>query len=308
MPDRPAKFMLPASKGFSIYPFLFPKFFEPLRIMKMRSRIRKQSFTGIRSTHKTGWVILLIFPFFLGACGGISVEKSGIIPEKKLVPFLCDLHLVNAYVSSVPLKDEFRMIDSAGLYQPVFEKYGISQKKFEHTMNYYSRYPEKFEGIYELVIKELTEKEVQVSREPLRPGQQQDNLWDKKKNWRFPEEGERSGLDFKIPLKGLGTYTIQVKIRIFPDDQTVNPRLSAYFWLDDGTSTGIRELFQEQKYNKDGQMTSYSITHYLGNTRFIYLKGKILDHDSVNVSWKMHLLIDDIKVIYTPTSQQVAPE
>jgi hypothetical protein len=105
------------------------------------------------------FVLLLAF-----ACGGEKLPK-GILTKEKMVPMLVDQHLAEQIFSlrfNVGLKND-SVIDD--LYLSILKKYGVERNKFEQSVFYYSKHPEKYKEIYDEVLNRLNAMEVKVKKE-----------------------------------------------------------------------------------------------------------------------------------------------
>jgi hypothetical protein len=98
-----------------------------------------------------GRLIFFLFGlFFITACGENWIKKpEGLIPEKKMVDMLVDMHIADAIflnkVYDPLLKSKFKSED---FYYSVLKKYNIADTVFEKSFIYYSSFPKDFEKIY----------------------------------------------------------------------------------------------------------------------------------------------------------------
>jgi len=87
----------------------------------------------------------------LSACGDSFIEKpKGLIPEKKMVDMLVDLHLADALYEqrSNRLGVNDVRIKAEDFYYSVLEKHGVADSVFEKSIVYYASFPKDFEKIY----------------------------------------------------------------------------------------------------------------------------------------------------------------
>jgi hypothetical protein len=98
----------------------------------------------------------------------VSCTGSGtkyIIPEKKFVGVLVDVHLADGLaVASSNYSASFKL-DSASLYGSVFEKHGVTRAMFDSTMLYYSAHPEDFQRMYNKVIARLKKMQEELEKQ-----------------------------------------------------------------------------------------------------------------------------------------------
>ena len=89
---------------------------------------------------------------------------KGIIPEKKFVDVLADIHLADAIaVDNLNTPVDFRL-DSAALYTSVFRKHHVTRAMFDSTMLYYTTKPDEFQRIYDRVLARLKMMEEELKR------------------------------------------------------------------------------------------------------------------------------------------------
>jgi hypothetical protein len=101
-------------------------------------------------------LVLLLLVFALSCLG-----RSGryIIPEKKFVDVLVDIHLADGIaMDNMRYSDAF-VLDSASLYESVFNKYKITRAQFDSTMQYYSAHPDDFQQVYNKLTAKLKRME-----------------------------------------------------------------------------------------------------------------------------------------------------
>ncbi len=242
------------------------------------------------------FLVLLVF-----SCNSEKVRKSDTIPEKRLVPLLAEIHILNGVLNSPAVYNHYSGLDSAAVYDQLFEKYHTTGHTFDLTLDYYASRPDKLEKIYQKVMARLSQMETEAQQEMDRDrAESEESLWNQKTDWDLPVDGAQNKISFDIPLHGPGTYTIQVKLRITPADQSARPRLSAYFWYDDGSRDGRRLYLPTRYYQKGEKVEEYSITRELMDDKFTRLRGSILDYDPKEGNWSMNANVEDIQVTYLP--------
>jgi len=109
-------------------------------------------------------IILTLLFLFLYSCtqSEQKIQKSELIPAKDLVPVLADLHLADGLLSISEIRNYYNDMDSLGQYSSILESYGYSLEQLNNTIEYYSSYPEALNEIYEKVITQLSEMEVEI--------------------------------------------------------------------------------------------------------------------------------------------------
>lgn len=107
--------------------------------------------------------IVTVLVVFSVTCSGPS--GGDIIPEKKFVSILADIHLADGIgMINVNNNDTF-VYDSASLYGAVFQKYRVTRAQFDSTMLYYTARPDDFAEIYNEVMARLKKMEEGVALE-----------------------------------------------------------------------------------------------------------------------------------------------
>lgn len=105
------------------------------------------------------WLLVVMVIAF--ACQN---EKK-VIPRDELVPVLVEIHLLDGAIRHTRYRDDVKMPDSIDEYEYVLEKHGYTQAQFDSSMNYYSRYPRRFEQVYQEVLARLNRMETKVKEE-----------------------------------------------------------------------------------------------------------------------------------------------
>lgn len=217
-----------------------------------------------------------------------------------MVPILVEIHLADGLLNMPRIMHIYPGRDSLSNYRDILKKYGYRMEQFNQTIHFYSNNPDELDNLYEEVLAELAKIETGVtkSRRVEETEEIETNLWNQKESWHLPEDGKRHAIDFSIPAKGPGKYIISATIRMFPDDKTRNPRVTAYFWYNDGTEPGKRILVTGTPIRKDGKPSVYSINMELKDPKVTHLRGWILDHSSRIGDWSKHVDVFGVKVYF----------
>ena len=102
----------------------------------------------------------------LWGCGESWIEKpEGLIPEKKMVDMLVDLHLADAMyqIKENRLAGKNVKIKSEDFYYSVLAKYNVPDSVFEKSIIYYSCFPKDFEKIYASVLDRVSQMKEEYS-------------------------------------------------------------------------------------------------------------------------------------------------
>jgi hypothetical protein len=97
-------------------------------------------------------VIMALLLFLIVGC---SARQKYLIPEKKFVNVLIDMHIADGIAVNNIRPDVTYILDSATLYGSVFEKYGVTRAMFDSTMDFYAAKPAEFQKIYDQVTARL---------------------------------------------------------------------------------------------------------------------------------------------------------
>lgn len=242
--------------------------------------------------HLTAGILFLALLAFV-SCSG---DKKYIIPEKKMVSLLVDIHLADEIGTSKYELDPEMELDSAGLYGWVFSKHGVTREEFDSSMLYYAGKPDILNRIYTKVIAGLSKMEAELAK-----AEQEESdktvIYEDKTIFRLPAGGSMNKIPFDVQLTGPGDYTVKAKIMIHRTDQSVNPHITAYYWYDDGTPDGARDYFKPVSLKKTSRADIYSVSKRLTDTKFTSLRGYILDHDNADTGFVKHAAVMEITVL-----------
>ena len=253
--------------------------------------------------------ITLVCVFLLVACQTAEdkVKKSEVIPVDELVPILVEMHLADGLFQAVNMRVKYPGRDSISNYLDILKKYNVSKEIFDRTIEFYENDPDKLNDLYEEVISELTkfQSEVQqIGRQKL-PDDQMVNIWNLKAIWHLPDDGMTNCIEFNIPVSEPGNYILSAIIRMHLDDGSNNPRVTAYFWFDDGTESGFRIPFESSPIEKNSRIRTHSLSLNLENTRVTHIRGFLLDHDPKSGHWEKHADILNVKLQVIPSQSVV---
>jgi hypothetical protein len=80
-----------------------------------------------------------------------SIKGDEFIDRDMLIEMLVDIHLTEGISNDRKFHRRFEA-DSVDMLIPIFEKYGITRKRFDTTMYTYSRYPDLMDEVYNEVL------------------------------------------------------------------------------------------------------------------------------------------------------------
>ncbi|MCX6256814.1 MAG: DUF4296 domain-containing protein [Bacteroidia bacterium] len=109
-------------------------------------------------------LMLIISVAFVSCKKGKKIQVTGeLIPAKKMVELLVDIHLADAIAITVQ-RQKIGNEPLNSLYSSVFNKHGCTRKQFENSIAYYSDHLEDYEKIYDEVIETLSKMESRYSK------------------------------------------------------------------------------------------------------------------------------------------------
>jgi hypothetical protein len=106
---------------------------------------------------KNSFLILLVW--LCGACVKSEEPPVGIIPKDTMAHILADIHIEEAKLSVKPLIQDSARQSYATTKIAVYDKYHISEERFNESFDWYTKNIEQLDKIYEVVVDTLSLKE-----------------------------------------------------------------------------------------------------------------------------------------------------
>ena len=223
--------------------------------------------------------------------------KNSIIPKNDFILILTDIYLSKSYFSSEGIYYA-RWKDTIPYNHHIVERHGYKWAQFDSTVSWYCSRPKKYQDVYEAVMVNLNELEKAVSEELDPPSE----LWTGKKEFYLPADIPDS-VPANVLLKGVGSYVVSAKIRVYPQDESIDPRIALYLWRSDTTAYGVRDTLWIAPLPKDGLMYEYRMEKTLlpGN-EFTHIKGNWFHYDrnDMDTIFIKRAEIKDISVYHIP--------
>jgi hypothetical protein len=119
-----------------------------------------------------GRLIFFLFTLILlTSCGETWIEKpKGLIPEKKMVNMLVDLHIANSIFETKEYDPKKKIkLKSEDYYYSVLKKYNVADTVFEKSIIYYSNFPKDFEKIYAAVLDKVNQLQEEYKEKDPKP-------------------------------------------------------------------------------------------------------------------------------------------
>jgi hypothetical protein len=237
---------------------------------------------------------LFISLTLLSSCKS-SHSQNRLIPTKDLVDVLTELYVADGLLSLPPVHFKFAAKDSTSNYVDIIQRHGYTKERMDYTMRYYfEKKPKKLENIYDQVLTRLSEKQALLEKEVPPAPVVLFNLWKGPGSFEVPETGTKNPAWFNVPIKDTGNFMLSFTAIVFPDDQSLNPRVTVFFWHTDSSKTEFKINWPETKLPKDGKMHSYSLNKRNSNPAMTHISGWLLDSDPKEGRWIKHAKIVNI--------------
>jgi len=237
--------------------------------------------------------LLLILLVVLASC-----KSRVLIPKNDFISILTEIYLSKSYFSSEGIYNA-RWQDTIPYNNHIVERHGYRWAQFDSTVSWYCSRPKKYQEVYETVMAHLNELDKLISEELDPPSE----LWTGKNLFYLPADGNRDSVAANVLLKGVGSYVVSAKIRIYPQDASLEPQIGLYLWRSDTTATGVRDTLWFRRLPKDGLMYEYRMERTLlpGN-EFTHIKGNWLhsNPNDMDTAWMKRAEIKDISVYHIP--------
>lgn len=227
-------------------------------------------------------------------------DHSELIPEKDLVSIITEVYLADGLLTIPKVHHWFSAGDSILPYYQVIEKYGYSKETMDKTMKYYmNNKPEKLAKIYDMALEVLSRMESYIEIEALAEEEWNRNLWRSKKFFSFPDPDGIDSACFLIKLPIPAIYTLTFSATLFPDDQSLHPRITVFLCHADSLETGKKQYYETLGYIKDGHPHTYSLTVEVPKKTAAYFSGCFFDMDNHADQVYKHARFDNISITYS---------
>jgi len=100
--------------------------------------------------------LLLLFVLGLTACSTTDESRPAtIVSKEKMVLIMADIHLAEGIISSREYSKDSSLLLFTELENQTLVKYGVSQKEFKETYNWYTSHVEEYKELYRVVVDTL---------------------------------------------------------------------------------------------------------------------------------------------------------
>jgi len=246
----------------------------------------------------------LLIAVSLASCNSNS-RYGKVIPHNEFRDILIDIHLIDASYMANSSKYSFHN-DTVNFYNDILSRYGYNKAIFDSSVRYYVQQQKEFDIIYEEIITELNKLQNEVYLLQRFEVDTSQILYKSKKQWFLPKDGTTEKIPFDVVLKKNDTirHSIFVQLKVYKDDKSRNPHLTAYYWYNNGSKDGYREYFPEIEYEKSNKGHSYSTSLRPKNKKVTHIRGYVLDTDWKPFFNKKHI---DVKSIIVSKNWSIKP-
>lgn len=251
-------------------------------------------------------IILITLSLAIFSCGSrrARLDRRNLIPENELVSILTDIYLTDGIIGMPRLAMKYPPLDSASTYNNIIQKHGYTREAMDKSIKYYFiKDPKKLIKIYDKVLGILSEMESRVQKEISKTKSRTGTLWPGLESYSFPDPSGTDSTQFKISFTKPGLYTLSASVILFPDDQSLNPGLTAFTCNHDSIETGKRKYIGPVYYIKDGMEHKYEITFTVPVKTTLYVSGSLYYYLNNPDDWEKHLIIKNIYVTYSTVAK-----
>jgi hypothetical protein len=240
-------------------------------------------------------LILIIIPLILISSCKSSGDKMRPIPAGDLVDLLTELYIADGLLAYPPIRNQFSTKDSTANYLDIIQRHGFTKERMDYTIRYYfEKKPDKFENIYDQVLTKLNEKQALLEKETPPVKIDPPNLWNGPEFVAVPESGINDKAWFSVPISDTGNYVLDFGVTIYTDDQSINPKVTVFFWHTDSSKAEFRINWLTEAFTKDGQRHAYSLSKRKSDTTFTHVGGWLLDCDPKEGRWVKHARVENM--------------
>ena len=248
------------------------------------------------------FLILIIISVMAVSCSSrkSKLDKKNLIPEKDMISIMTDIHLADGLLALPSINSKYSMLDSISVYTQVIQKHGYTKEMMDKTMKYYFIEDRKeLNKIYDQVQSILSEMESRVEKESIIVMARISNQWPGKDFYSFPSLKGIDSTRFDVILPKSGYYTLTFAVTLYHDDQSVNPRPTAFTTPIDSIESGKKVYAKYINYLKDGRPHTYNMNFHIPENKILHLRGWLYDFDNTSPGLEKHIKIENISLTYS---------
>jgi hypothetical protein len=224
-----------------------------------------------------------------------DIDRSNIVPRDKLIEMITDLYLTDGLMVQPRVRDWYTLSDTLGAYKDVIESYGYTKEDFERTMRFYFiKKPKHLVRIYDQALAKLSEMESRTDQELFQLQAKIANIWNGKDLYAFPDPSDSLTFDLRLPYPT--TYAIHLTVTLYPGDNPVNPRMTAFTCHHDSLENGTRNYINTVNYISDGHSHSYKFLIRDPQRNRLRFAGKLIDYDNDPGNRPLNVVIRKISI------------
>ncbi len=118
--------------------------------------------------------LIFLLLLFSGCDKTVYKKPKNLIPEKKMIDILVDVHLAEAMFQNRQFKEEdIKKLKSEDYYYSVLKKHSVADSTFEKSLVYYGGFPKELEKMYSKVLDKLhlmEQKYIEKGNQPVDVG------------------------------------------------------------------------------------------------------------------------------------------
>ncbi len=244
---------------------------------------------------------LLVVLILAGAisCSPDAVKKPDkelLLSDDILTAVLTETYLAGGVLEVPSIRNSWGKRDSIRNYTDILENHGCSKEQLDATLYYYfASKPKKMARIYDRVIANLLEIEASMNKEvsdekKIVP----ENLWTGKTSYNLPDDFTKDPIWFDIPIDSLGTYLFKADYQLYPDDKSLDPKITIYFSIRQKDGKEVTEYWDEVLLVKTGKTQKVELRKTLETPGEAHIRGWLLNHTNQKGIWEKHARIRNI--------------
>lgn len=224
-----------------------------------------------------------------------EIDRKNMVPQEKMVDIITDLYLTDGLIMQPRVRDWYSPADTLAAYTDVIHGHGVDRDDFDRTLRFYFiKKPKKLLRIYDLALARLSELEKRSEQEMLQMQERISNLWNKSRNYVFPESAD--SLHFNTLLPYPTTYALHFTVTLFPGEEALNPRATLFTCHPDSLSNGTRNYIETVPYVSDGHAHKYVILIRDINKNHLRLSGTLFDHENSRDDGFLRVVFEKISI------------
>ena len=248
------------------------------------------------------FLILVIMSVMAGSFSSRknNIDKKNLIPEKEMISVLTDIYIADGLLAIPSINSKYFLLDSITAYTQVIQKHGYTKEMMDKTMKYYYiAEPKKLIRIFDQVQSILSEMDSRVEKESIIFLAHISNQWPGKDFYSLPSLKGNDSTRFDVILPKSGYYNLTFSVTLYPDDQSVNPRPTAYTTPIDSIESGKKVYAKYINYLKDGRPHTYNLNFHIPENKIRHLRGWLYDFDNTSPGLEKHIKIENITLTYS---------